>query len=203
VVDDGRPEHLTRLLTETFGTQTQIRHCDSGLAALEILRRTRIDVLLIDCLLPDMSGLELVSAIADMADDTAAILMSERGGGRLAAAALKSGARDYLDRHDLTGEALEEAIVSALGSARLEWRTSRAIRQLRRDQAEVGQHVRCLAQDVEQSVNHLEHSISELKRVSHEPPLRQLAGHFTQVEQNLRRSLALLHKLSERSVEQP
>src|SRR4029077_7393919 len=148
IVDDGDREGVVRLARDTCGQQAQISECDSGLAALEVLRRGRIDVVLVDHLLPDMNGLELVSAVAEMTDDTAVILMSERGGGRMAAEALKSGARDYLDRHGLTDEALQEAIVTALRTSKLEWRTSRMLGRLRRDQAEVGQHVRGLAQDV-------------------------------------------------------
>ncbi len=118
VVDDGNRAGLVGLLQQTFGEATQVHESDSGLAALEILRRTRIDVVLVDYLLPDMNGLELISSIADMADDTAVILMSERGSGRIAADAMKLGARDYLDRQELKGEALEEAIVAALRTAR-------------------------------------------------------------------------------------
>ena len=202
IVDDGSRQDLVKLLRSAFDEQTQIRECDSGLAALEILRRARLDVVLVDHLLPDMSGLELVSAVADMADDTAVILMSDRGGGRMAADAIKSGARDYLDRHDLTDDALKEAILAALRTAKLEWRTSRMVGRLRRDQAEVGQHMRGLTQDVQHSVSRLEESITELKRLSEEPPMRQLVNHFAQVQQSLRRSLAMLHKLSERSAEE-
>ena len=201
VVDDGNRQGLVHLLRKTFGDATQIRESDSGLAALEILRRTRIDVVLVDYLLPDMNGLELVSSVAEMADDTAVILMSERGTGRMAADAIKSGARDYLDRHDLQGEALEEAIVGALRTARLEWRTSRTLGRLRRDQAEVDGHVRDLTHDVRHSLSDLEHSVGELKHLGQEPPLRELAHHFSEVEQGLRRSLALLHALSERSAD--
>jgi DNA-binding NtrC family response regulator len=201
IVDDGDRQGLVDLLRSTFGEETQIRESDSGLAALEILRRARVDVVLVDHLLPDMNGLELVSAVADMADDTAVILMSERGSGRMAAEAIKSGARDYLDRHELNGDALRDAIVAALRTAKLEWRTSRMLGRLRRDQAEVGQHVRGLAQDVQHSVSSLEESITELKQLCEEPPMRQLVDHFAQVQQSLRRSLAMLHKLSERSAE--
>jgi DNA-binding NtrC family response regulator len=201
VVGDGNRASLVELLGQTFGGQAQVHESDSGLAALEILRRTRIDVVLIDCLLPDMNGLELVSSIAEMADDTAVILMSERGNGRLAADAIKLGARDYLDRHELRPEVLEEAIVSALRTARLEWRTSQAVSRLRRDRAEVDDHVRALTQDMQNNLGELEQSVGELKRIGQDPPLRQLANHFSQVEESLRRSVALLKALKERSAE--
>lgn len=201
VADDGNRAKLVDLLHETFGEATQVHEADSGLAALEILRRTRIDVVLVDHLLPDMNGLELVSSIADMADDTAVILMSERGTGRMAADAMKRGARDYLDRSDLDGQALEEALVAALRTARLEWRTSRSLGRLRRDQGETAGHVRGLIRDVQHSVGDLEQSVGELKRLGQDPPLRQLANHFSEVEQSLRRSLALLSALNERQTE--
>jgi DNA-binding NtrC family response regulator len=201
VVADGKTQGLVDLVHQTFGEATQVHECDSGLGALEILRRHRIDVVLVDYLLPDMNGLELVSSVADMSDDTAAILMSERGTGRMAADAIKSGARDYLDRHDLQAGDLEEAVIGALRTARLEWRTSRRLERLRRDRADTQGQVRSLAQDVQHSLGELEQSVGELKRMGQDAPLRQLANHFSEVEHSLRRSLALLHALSERSAE--
>src|SRR5262245_38773013 len=48
IVDDGNRQGLVELLRTTFGEQASVRECDSGLAALEILRHGRIDVVLVD-----------------------------------------------------------------------------------------------------------------------------------------------------------
>lgn len=191
-------QSLVGLLRAGFGSEAQIRECDSGLAALDILRRTRIDVVLVDYRLPDMDGLELVSAIADMADDMAVILMSDQTSGRMAADAMKFGARDYLDRHDLSAAVLEAAIVEALRTARLEWSTNRILRELRRNHEEMDAHVRDVSRDMTARIDDLEQSIGELKRVGHDTPLRSLVSQFSQVEHELRRSIAVLGDLSHR-----
>jgi DNA-binding NtrC family response regulator len=200
IVDEavGDRQSLAELLREGFGGETQIRECDSGLAALDILRRARIDVVLVDYRLPDMDGLELVSSIAEMADDMAVILMSDEASGRMAADAMKFGARDYLDRHGLTAPALQGAIVEALRTARLEWNTNRILRELRRNHEEMDAHVRDVSRDMTERIDDLEQSISELKRVGHDAPLRSLVSQFSQVEHELRRSIAVLSDLSHR-----
>ncbi len=62
-------------------------------------------------------------------------------------------------------------------------------------------HVRGLVRDVQHSLGDLEQSVGELSRLGQHPPLRQLANHFSEVEYSLRRSLALLGALSERSAD--
>jgi DNA-binding NtrC family response regulator len=201
VVDeaDQARQSLVGLLRQSFGQDALIRECDSGLAALDVLRRAQIDVVLIDYRLPDMDGMELVSSVAEMADDTAMILMSDRASGRVAADAMKFGARDYVDRQGLTASDLEAAIVEALRSARVEWRTNRILREMRRSHEELDANVRDVSREMTSRMDDLEQSISELKRVGQAAPLRGLVSQFAQVQQELRRSIGVLTDLADRT----
>ena len=174
--------------------EISVRECSSGLAALEILRGRRIDVMLVDRLLPDMSGVDLISTAADLTHDTAVIQMSRAGSGPDAVAAMKCGARDYLLKRDLTAETLHAAIVEAVRTTRLEDQTNRQTRRLRHTSQRVGR----LAQDavrIDAQCEQAETSLDEMRKTPANP-LRDLAAHFHHVEHSLRESRQFLAELT-------
>lgn len=181
--------------------EISIRECGSGLAALEILRSQRIDVVLTDRLLPDMPGVDLIAAAAEMSHDTAVILTSRASNAPDAAAAMKSGARDYLSKRDLTAETLHCAVREAVRSARLEDQVSRQNRRLQRSSQRVGRFVQAAEAKLDASTEQAETALQEMKQPSHQP-LRDLTSHFHRVENSLRESrqfLADLTRLCERA----
>src|SRR5690606_14010417 len=196
IVDDLPEERrqLAEMLLEACGADTRIRECDSGLAALEVLRRERIELVLIGYMLPDMDGLELVSEIADMADDTAVILMGGSGAERIAAQAIKRGARDYLLKRDLTQAELQSAIIEALRTARLEWRPIPMVQQLRNTNEQLSQIARNMSRQVRDSFRGLEESFHRLKEAC--PPAPHVLGRFAEFEKYLDRSRQVLEGLS-------
>lgn len=196
IVDDLPEERrqLAEMLLEACGAETRIRECDSGLAALEVLRRERIELVLIDYMLPDMDGLELVSEIADMADDTAVILLGGTGTERIAAQAIKHGARDYLLKRDLNKAELQSAIIEALRTARLEWRHIQMVNQLRQTNEQLSHIARNIKHQVRDSFRGLEESFHRLKEAC--PPAPVMLGRFAEFEQHLDRSRKALEGLS-------
>ena len=196
IVDDLPEERqqLAELLLEACGSDTQIRECDSGLAALEILRRERIELVLIDYMLPDMDGLELVSEIADMADDTAVILMGGTGQERVAADSIKHGARDYLVKRELNKHDLQRAVVEALRTARLEWRHIQMVQQLRQTNDQLTRIAGNMSRQVHDSLRGLEESYHRLKEAC--PPAPMMFGRFEEFEHHLNRSRQVLEGLA-------
>jgi DNA-binding NtrC family response regulator len=162
---------------------------------LEILRGERIDVMLVDRLLPDMSGVDLVSEAAELAHDTAVILMSRANSGTDAAAAMKSGARDYLLKRDLNAETLHAAIVEAVRSTRLEDQTNRQTRKLRQSSQRVGRLVQQAGVRIDASFEQAETALEEMRQTPANP-LRDLAAHFHRVEHSLRESRQFLAELT-------
>lgn len=61
IVDDDSSHCL--ILTKHLADQSEILTADSGSAALEILKSTRIDLILLDQSMPDMDGFEVLLAI--------------------------------------------------------------------------------------------------------------------------------------------
>ena len=196
IVDDSPEERrrLAEMLLQACGAHTQIRECDSGLAALAILRRERMEVVLIDYMLPDRDGLELVSEIADMVDDTAVILLGGTGNERVAADSIKHGARDYLVKRDLNKHDLHTAVIAALRTARLEWRHVQMVQQLRQTNDQLTRAARSMTLQVSDSLRGIEESYQKLKAAC--MPAPYMLGRFQEFERHLAQSREVLKSLA-------
>jgi DNA-binding NarL/FixJ family response regulator len=73
-----------------------IAQASNGRDAVESFRRLRPDVTLMDLRMPDMSGIEAITAIRSEFPDARIIVLTTYAGDVQAAAALKAGAAGYL-----------------------------------------------------------------------------------------------------------
>ena len=93
-----------------IGNQTDmvlIAEASNGREALEQFRRHRPDVTLMDLQMPDMSGIDAMSAIRGEFPDARIIVLTTHAGDVLVARALKAGAQAYLLKGLLRKELLE------------------------------------------------------------------------------------------------
>jgi DNA-binding NtrC family response regulator len=204
MVDDCRQEgdRLEAMLRSLGPHAMRIDRCDCGLSAVETLRHQRYDLVLISYRLPDMHGLELLSEIANLADDMAVILVGGRSGERVAADAIKSGAQDYLDRAELTPDVLREAVVSAMRTARLEWRTNCQIQQLRTARQAMQQRLQSVSRDMRSNFDQLQRSVAALKQSCYSTPLRQLVQQLDELSAGLQQTRRALDELALGSTQQ-
>jgi DNA-binding NarL/FixJ family response regulator len=79
----------------------------SGREAIESFRRLRPDVTLMDLRMPDMSGLEAISAIKTEFSNARIVVLTTYAGDVQAAAALKAGAAGYLLKNLVRKELVE------------------------------------------------------------------------------------------------
>ena len=70
----------------------------TGAKGLELVEKLRPDVALIDLMLPDMSGIELLMRIRSIEPHTLIIMMTGAGSVQAAVEAMKAGAYDYLSK---------------------------------------------------------------------------------------------------------
>jgi DNA-binding NtrC family response regulator len=95
VVDDEAPlRHMLELLLGREGFT--VLHAESAEAAIELLGREDVDVVLTDVRMPGLGGLALVEWIRAMRPGLTAIVMSAFGTIELALAAMHAGAYDYI-----------------------------------------------------------------------------------------------------------
>lgn len=95
VVDD---EHAMRESLQEILEQEgfQVSQAESGEAALDILRQTPVDLMLLDLKMRGMDGLQVTEAAKQIAPDAVIIMLTAHGTLESAIAAMRRGAFDYL-----------------------------------------------------------------------------------------------------------
>ncbi len=197
IVDDNEPDVVTisRMLRKQFGSGVEIRESDNAADGLALLREQSFDVALIDYLLPDMDGLEILAEIAAIGSRTAAILLSGQGSETVAAQAIKRGAKDYLVKRDLSSAALEKVVIDALASQVRDGQESPVVEQLRRDHWQLDHCVRSLSHDMSATFMVLENSFERLRTSAGENRISELVEGMSHVEACLRESKRFLDDL--------
>jgi len=115
IVDDDASQR--RLLGDFVGSLGFLTaEADSAEAALDKLRRSLPDMVLLDVRLPGMDGITALGEIRKIATNLPVLLITAHGHLRQAVEAIKSGADDYLLK-PLDLDELEVAITDALGPA--------------------------------------------------------------------------------------
>jgi len=96
VVDDeqGARESLEVILEDDY----QVLTAESGQEALETLKKTPVDVILLDVHMPEMDGLETLRKIKEQDEEIDVIMISALNLARKAVDSIKSGAYDYITK---------------------------------------------------------------------------------------------------------
>ncbi|MCC7044991.1 MAG: SpoIIE family protein phosphatase [Acidobacteria bacterium] len=99
VVDDS-PVNLQVLVRTLHGTGHRILAARDGASALEIARRARPELMLLDVMMPELDGFEVCRAIKSHPDteDTVVIFLSARGEVADKVSGLQLGAVDYITK---------------------------------------------------------------------------------------------------------
>ena len=106
VIDDevGMREGCRRALTPY---QFQVATAEHGVEGLRKLREGRFDLVLLDAMMPGMSGLELLDRIHEYDPDIICVMITGYATVDLAAQAMKQGAHDFLPKPFTSDELLE------------------------------------------------------------------------------------------------
>ena len=113
VIDDNRADSrfLERLLTGLSGWKIDASVYDSPDNALPHLKESPPDVLFVDYLLGhEMTGIDVMERFQAEGINSAFILMTGHGSEKVAADALRTGAKDYLIKDTLTAENLDRSL---------------------------------------------------------------------------------------------
>jgi two-component sensor histidine kinase len=118
IVDDSAGDRkLCRILMEeAHDPSVEILEASDGASGLEACRTFSPDCVLIDYLLPDMTGIDLLKKLPGESetDRYAIVMLTGLGSGDIAAAALKAGAHEYIMKDHLTTETLRLTIEKAV-----------------------------------------------------------------------------------------
>jgi len=107
----------------------EIVTAETGLEGLEEATRSNPDLILLDLMLPDMSGLKVVERLREEGCQMPVILMTFYGSENVAVQAFRLGVRDYI-RKPFDPDEVQTAIERALAESRLRTEKDRLDREL-------------------------------------------------------------------------
>ena len=117
VVDDEKS--IRNTLRDILGYENyEVSDADSGITALEMLKQSEFDVILLDIKMPQMDGTEVLDKIMKNSSDIPVIMISGHGNIETAVEAIKKGAFDYIAK-PLDLNRLLVTIRNALDKSRL------------------------------------------------------------------------------------
>jgi PleD family two-component response regulator len=116
-IDDNRMDLV--ILNAFLSQKYDLRVSKSATDALIFLTTTRVDLILLDIAMPDMSGLEFLHQLRlnPQQMQTPVIIVSSHDTPEFIEHALKNGANDYISK-PVNSEVLQEKITAALNSPR-------------------------------------------------------------------------------------
>jgi CheY-like chemotaxis protein len=113
IVDDHPSfRRFARRLLESAGYRV-VGDAATGAAALEAVSDLHPDVVLLDVLLPDMTGFDVAKALATRPERPLVVLTSSRSASDLGAAVRSEHAKAFISKRDLTVAALAALAVEA------------------------------------------------------------------------------------------
>jgi two-component system response regulator HydG len=97
VVDD-EPSNLASLQKIFEREKMRVLVADGAKAALDLVRKHRVEVVLTDLMMPGISGVDLLKAIKEVAPDTEVVVMTAYGTVETAVQAMREGAYDFVEK---------------------------------------------------------------------------------------------------------
>jgi DNA-binding NtrC family response regulator len=95
---DDEPAVLASLKRVFRGAPYKIHTAENGIKALELLQEHKVDAALVDLLMPEMSGLELLERICKQWPWIQVVILTGTGGVKEAVEAIQMGAVDFLQK---------------------------------------------------------------------------------------------------------
>jgi DNA-binding NarL/FixJ family response regulator len=89
-----------------------VGEADDGASALDAVRELLPEVVLLDVMLPDVSGIDLAERLAAMAGAPTVVLISSRSASDYGTSLEGSSARAFIAKGDLTGASLRAAVAA-------------------------------------------------------------------------------------------
>lgn len=107
VVDDALSDRTLVSGIASKWSDSQVLQAEDGRAALALIEQDPPDLILTDMHMPEMNGLELVTAVRETNPSIPIILMTAKGSEDIAARALRAGAASYVPKRRLAQDLLE------------------------------------------------------------------------------------------------
>lgn len=108
--DDPQISQMVQLYFMSTAPECRLEVVKSGLKCLQRMAEDRFDVVLVDLMMPELDGLEVLGQLAARRDPTPVILVSGHGQNELAVRALRAGAVDCIDKNSAEFRQIPELV---------------------------------------------------------------------------------------------
>lgn len=210
IVDDNPGDRvLYKQLLEESGRATDyvFFEADSGRSAFALMETEKLDCVLLDYLLPDMVGVDILKSLDKKAGGMAIpiIMLTGFGDEDTAVCALQNGAHGYLPKRDLDGDKLHQAIdqvIKAHGSELLLEKSRQEMVSNNRDLESKYKQVETLYKQVlgklQKPVSALREHIAELTTIECRPAGGNLQSHLLNLRLEIERLATTLKNLMDK-----
>ena len=119
IIDDSVADArlLVSVLRQAISVDIEVVHCTTAQSGLEAVSSRDFDCVLVDYMLDECDGLEVVDAIRAMGNDTPLIAVSGCGSEQIAVEALQRGAQDYIVKDFVNRTITPASLKRAIGNA--------------------------------------------------------------------------------------
>jgi signal transduction histidine kinase len=142
IVDDDAVDRrlLAKLLAQLGTPADHIQQAADGASGLAALHADQFDCVLLDFNLPDMNGLEFLTAAAvDGKPPCAILLVTGQGNEAIAVEAMKRGVQDYLVKDQVNASSLWRSLTQAVTQVELQRRLAGSLCELTASNMALGQ----------------------------------------------------------------
>lgn len=108
--DDPQVAGMVQLYFTRLGDEATLEVVDTGRRCLDAMQRGSYDVLMLDLMMPDLDGLQVLGELTARRDPTPVIMVSGQGQHELAVRALRAGAVDCIDKNSPDFRRISEII---------------------------------------------------------------------------------------------
>ena len=134
VVDDAPVDRTLAGKLLEKGTDIKVTYATNGREGLAAIERETFDLVVTDLQMPEMNGLELVSAVRALHTSVPVILMTAHGSEEIAMQALQRGAASYVPKQNLAQDLLS-TVETVLAVATAEQKHQRLLECLMRTES--------------------------------------------------------------------
>jgi signal transduction histidine kinase len=132
VLDDDAVDRLQlKRALKSSGFSYQLTECEDPRSIVEIVLATSFDCIFLDYMLPGVNGLHLVKKIREAGVKTPIVITTSHGNESIAVDLMKSGASDYVIKHEINSESITHIIRNALRIREIEKERERAEKALK------------------------------------------------------------------------
>lgn len=180
VVDDTPEDRelVRRYLTRGTPQRYTLLEAETGTEGLRIWREEQPDCTLLDFNLPDMNGLEFLSALLDMTHSEAlpVVMLTGTGNEEIAVSSMRRGAQDYLVKGAVNAETVRASIRHAVDRVRMLERLAAQREELERTNQELlaaderkDQFLAMLAHELRNPVSAIRNAVEIIKIAPDDP----------------------------------